>query len=66
MTINERSTTCGLNFSIQLYAFLTQEEPVYLQTNFHYVYYLKYTELKRLSRAPSLGAQTSTLASKSL
>ena len=46
MTINEISTTCGLNFSIQLYAFLTQEEPVYLQTNFHYVYYLKYTELK--------------------
>ena len=50
MTITARSTTCGLNFSIQLYAFLTQEEPVYLQTNFHYAYYLKYTELKDFHR----------------
>ena len=35
-----------LNFSIQSQASLIRPEPTYLQITFHYVYYLKYTELK--------------------
>ena len=35
-----------VNFSIQSYASLTREEPAYLQISYHYVYYIKYTELK--------------------
>ena len=39
-------STFELNFSIQSQASLTHPEPTYLQITFHYVYYLKYTELK--------------------
>ena len=35
-----------VNFSVQLYTFLTRKDPAYLQITYHYVYYLKYTELK--------------------
>ena len=35
-----------MNFSVQLYASLTCEEPAFLQITYHYVYYLKYTKLK--------------------
>ena len=35
-----------VNFSIQLHASLTCEDPEYLQTTYHYAYYLKYTQLK--------------------
>ena len=35
-----------MNFSVQLYASLTHEEPAFLQITYHYVYDLKYTELK--------------------
>ena len=35
-----------VNFSIQPYAPLTCEDPAYLQITYHYVHYLKYTELK--------------------
>ena len=30
------------------YASLTYEDPAYLQITFHYLYYLKYTDLKSL------------------
>ena len=33
-------------FSVQLYASFTSEDPAYLQITYHYVYCLKYTELK--------------------
>ena len=36
----------NVNFCIQLYAFLTHEDPVYLQITYLSVYYVKYTELK--------------------
>ena len=36
-----------INFSVQLYASLTREDPGYLQITYRYVYYLKHTELKR-------------------
>ena len=35
-----------VNFSIQSYSSLIPEYSVYLQITFHYVYHLKYTELK--------------------
>ena len=35
-----------VNFSIQLHASLTCEDPEYLQTTYHYAYYLKYAQLK--------------------
>ena len=35
-----------VNFSVQLYACLTREDSAYLQITYHYVYYLKYAELK--------------------
>ena len=35
-----------VNFSIQLYALLTHEDPVYLRNTYDYVYYLKCTELR--------------------
>ena len=35
-----------VNFSVQLYACLTREDPAYLQITYRYVYCLKYTELK--------------------
>ena len=37
-----------VNFSVQSCASLTREDPVYLQIIYHYLYYLKYTELKIL------------------
>ena len=43
-----------VNFSIQLYASLiTREDPVYLQITYHYIYYLKYTELKSFFGHPN-------------
>ena len=33
-------------FSVQSCSSLTREDPVYLQIIYHYLYYLKYTELK--------------------
>ena len=39
-----------VNFSIQLHASLTCEDPEYLQTTYHYAYYLKYTQLKSFFR----------------
>ena len=35
-----------VNFSVQLYACLTREDSAYLYITYHYVYYLKYAELK--------------------
>ena len=35
-------------FSVQSCSSLTREDPVYLQIIYHYLYYLKYTELKIL------------------
>ena len=35
-----------VNFSVQSSASLTPKGPVYLQITYHYIYYLKYTELK--------------------
>ena len=35
-----------LNFSVQSYDSLSHEDPAYLQITYHYVYFLKYTELK--------------------
>ena len=54
-----------VNFNVQSYASLTYEDSEYLQITYHYVYYLKYTELKSFFGAPSLGAQTGIAASKS-
>ena len=36
-----------VNLSVQSHASLTRENPAYLQINYHFVYYLKYNELKR-------------------
>ena len=36
-----------LNFCVQSYASLSHEYPAYLQITYHYVYNLRYTELKR-------------------
>ena len=35
-----------VNFSMQSYTSLTREDAAYLQSIYHYVYCLKYTELK--------------------
>ena len=56
-----------VNFSVQSCASLTREDPVYLQIIYHYLYYLKYTELKNLGGGgSSLGGQTNMPAFKSL
>ena len=35
-----------VNFSVQLYASLTREDPAYFQITYHYVYELRYAQLK--------------------
>ena len=35
-----------VNFSVQSYASLPREDPAYLQITYHYLYFLKYAELK--------------------
>ena len=55
-----------VNFSVQSCASLTREDPVYLQIIYHYLYYLKYTELKNWGGGgSSLGGQTNMPACKS-
>ena len=56
-----RKVEFEVNFSVQLYASLTREDLAYLQITCPYVYYLKYTELRK-----SLDAQTGALPSKSI
>ena len=53
-----RKVEFEVNFSVKLYASLTREDLAYLQITCPYVYYLKYTELKK-----SLDSQTGVLPS---
>ena len=55
-----RKVEFEVNFSVKLYASLTRGDLAYLQITCPYVYYLKYTELKK-----SLDSQTGVLPSKS-
>lgn len=47
-----------VNFSVQLYASLTREIPVYLQITFHYVLKIYWT--KKFPWTPSLGPNRCT------